>query len=337
MKQLTALVLAFALLLCGVALAVEWKQGLGPQKPYTESPEVDLNTTFGYIILFPRNVKAADGFCNKLQMYFPRDDIQMGQGLLTLYENVPGETKPVEVCSVDMGDSRSVTIRPMTEREMESVIWGSGMCAEIRLPKSLEYADRFHDYFVFTDEGVLTAGPGGNIKSPRISREEAWKPTINGEYGVSGIYYVDAELPKDLDEEAAMEALFAELEAAADAADAEREAAEANGEEVPEETPEPTATPEPEVMDMETLEAQPPVAYPDTGDRVIFDLVLGGEAAVAVPFSPNNSVEFDQSEYTTSGHIMGTVVKDELDWGIVFLRADNSVLQTLVLGNKSAE
>ena len=334
MKQLTALVLAFALLLCGVAVAAEWKQGLGPQKPYSESPEVDLNTTFGYIILFPRSAKSAVGFCNKLEMYFPRDDIHMGEGTLTLYENVEGQTKPVEVCSVDMGDPRSVTIRPMTEKEMQAVIWGSGTCAEIRLPKSLEYADGPHDYFVFTDEGVLTAGNG--IKSPRISREEAWKPTIAGDYGISGIYYVDAELPVDQDEEAAMEALFAELEAAADAADAEREAAEANGEEAPEETPEPTATPEPEGPDMEALEAQPPVTYPDTGDRVIMDLVVGGEAAVAVPFSPNNSVEFDKSEYGQSGHIVGTVVKDEVDWGIVFLRADNSVLQTLVLGTNAA-
>ena len=332
MKQLTALVLALALLMCSFALAAEWKTGLGPNHPYSETPEVDLNTTFGYIILFPRNAKAAVGFCNKLEMYFPRDDIHMGQGTLTLYENVPGETKPVEVCSVDMSDRRSVTIRPMTEREMESVIWGSGTCAEIRLPKSLEYADRAHDYFVFADEGVLTAGAGGNIKSPRISREEAWKPTIDGTYGISGIYYVDAELPAVVDEEAAMEALFAELEAAADAADAQRESAEANGEEMPEDTPEPTATPEPEGPDMAALEAQPPVAYPDTGDRVIFDLVLGGEAAVAVPFSNNNSVEFDQSEYNASGHIVGTVVKDDVDWGIVFLRNDNSVLQTLVLG-----
>ena len=337
MKQLTALFLALALLLCGVAMAAEWRQGLGPNKPYSESVVVDLNTTFGYIILFPRSIKPANGFCNKLQMYFPREDIHMGEGTLTLYEKVAGEDKPVEVCSVDMSDRRSVVIRPMTEEELRSVMWGSGMCAEIRLPKSLEYADGPHSYFVFADEGVLTAGESGKIKSPRISREEAWQPTISGDYGISGIYYVDAELPEEVDEQASLDALFAELEAEADAADAQREEDEFFEEEEAETeaTPEPTATPAPVGPTQEELEAQPPVAYPDTGDRVIFDLVLGGEAAVAVPFSANGSVQFDQAEYNQSGHIMGLVLKNEVDWGIVFLKQDGSVLHTIVMTNNN--
>ena len=219
MKHLTALVVALALLLCGAAFAAEWAPGLGPDKPYSHSTPIDLNTTFGYLILYPRDGKPADGFCNKLLMYFPREDVYPGAGNLTLYENVPGQTEPVEVCTVDMSDSRLVTIRPMTEDEKTFVIWGSGSCAEVRLPWSLEYADGIHSYFVFMDEGCLTAGLNHALKSPRISRPEAWHPTIQGDYGISGFRYVECEPPKDNNNED-LEELFAQLEAEADAAEA---------------------------------------------------------------------------------------------------------------------
>lgn len=348
MKHLTALFVALALLLCGTGFAAEWAEGLGPGKPYTDSTAINLETTFGYIIMYPRGSKPANGFCNKLLMYFPREDVFPGEGTLTVYEAIEGE-QPVEFCTVDMGDARNVSIRPMTEDEKTAVIWGSGVCAEIHIPRSLEYADGPHSYFVFMDEGCLTAGKDGMLKSPRISSEKAWLPTIEGDYGISGFRYVDAEPPAT--EEEALEALFAELEAAQNEIDAENatpapgetpEAEEETEAETETESPEATPAPEEEEIpslevpeqdeDLAALEAEPPVAWPDTGDKAIFDLVMGGEAYAAVPFSPNGSVDFDQQEYNASTHIIGTVTKDEVDWGIVFLREDGTILQTLMLG-----
>ena len=350
MKRLTALVVACALLLCGAASAAQWGEGLGPSKPYSYSKEVNLDKSFGYIILYPREKLPADGFCNKLLMYFPREDVYAGEGKLTLYENVEGVKDPVEVCSVDMGDPRNVNIRPMTEDEMTTIIWGSGVCAEIHLPKSLEFADGPHSYFVFMDEGCLTAGKDHNIRSPRISRPEAWNPAISqtSTYGISGFRYVDCE--PEATEEEALEALFAELAAAQDAADSE-ESGDAAAEPADADTSEDAETeegageeaaPEEEAAASDEWDDLPPVDWPDTGDKIIFDLVMGGEAKVAVPFSDNGSVVFDRAEYSESCHVVGTVLKDDVSWGVLFLKDDEenpeeNTLQMIMFGIPTVE
>ena len=372
MKQLMALILVLALLTSGAALAAQWKEGLGPEQPYSQSPRINLNNTVGYIVLYPRGNKLALGFCDTLEMYFPREDVQIGTGMLHLYEKLAGGDR--EVCSVNMSDRRSVSIRPMTEREMERIMWGSGVCVQIRLPKSLEFGNTVHQYYVYMDEGCVTAGVSGTLKSPQISKNDAWQPGVDGEYGVSGLYYVDAQLPSE-DEQEQLDALFDALEAAQDARDAALAAADAlqaqasmpeqpeveeaeGGEDfggggffgiqepiVMEEEPEadeaeadetevePVLEVEiPGTIDIDALRAQPPVAHPDVGDKVFFDLVLGGEAAVAVPFSENGSVEFDIVEYRSSASVVGTVIKNEVDWGIMFLKADGTPLDALAIG-----
>lgn len=372
MKQLMALILVLALLMSGAALAAQWREGLGPEQPYSQSPRINLNNTVGYIVMFPRGNKLALGFCDTLEMYFPREDIQIGTGMLHLYEKLAGGDQ--EVCSVDMSDRRSVTLRNMTEREMERIMWGSGVCVQVRLPKSLEFGNTIHHYYVFMDEGCVTAGSRGDLKSPQISKDDAWQPGVDGTYGVSGLYYVDAKLPSENEQEQ-LDALFDALEAAQDARDAAAAAAaapqvvepeedEEEDDDMPmgsgagffgiqepiimeEEAPEVVEAPVDEVapvlevevpgtIDINALKAQPPVAHPDTGDKVFFDLILGGEAKVAVPYSENGSVEFDIVEYRSSASVVGTVLKDEVDWGIMFLKEDGTILDALPIGPATA-
>ena len=59
---------------------------------------------------------------------------------------------------------------------------------------------------------------------------------------------------------------------------------------------------------------------------VSFNLLLGGEAAAAVVTSENGSVECDEPEYDQSGRVTGKVLKDEVQWGVVFLREDGTKL-----------
>lgn len=67
-----------------------------------------------------------------------------------------------------------------------------------------------------------------------------------------------------------------------------------------------------------------PKYKPAKGDLVNFDIVLGGDAAAAVVYSENNSVFFEIPEYTESSHVTGTVIGDDVTWGVVFVDADNN-------------
>ena len=63
------------------------------------------------------------------------------------------------------------------------------------------------------------------------------------------------------------------------------------------------------------------------GDTITFELVMGGAAKTAVIFSENDSVRFDEIEFTESGTITGGVTKADVDWGVVFLDANGNTLQ----------
>ena len=54
---------------------------------------------------------------------------------------------------------------------------------------------------------------------------------------------------------------------------------------------------------------------------------MGGAAKTAVIFSENDSVRFDEIEFTESGTITGEVTKADVDWGVVFLDANGNTLQ----------
>ena len=439
MKKLIALLLVGIMLLGGAAMAASWPEGCGPSKPYSKSSPVDLNQTMGYVIIYPTAKLTVNGFCDVLEMYLPREDLQIGAGVLTVYEVVPGMGDQV-FCAVNFANPNSVRIRHMNEDELEGVMWGGGMCVDIHLPKSLEFGDRVHSYYVLMEEGCFTAANGA-VKSISITAHDAWTPVISGQYGISGLCYVDAPfVPKVLGtpeptlapnagvnntvtesavaqpvEEEASNVVHGEEVAPVEG---EGQSAEEGVQELPEElefdlqqndTPLAGITgesgsdiyaPVVEGLDGQTIESvgvgglpssddgsaggfvgaddgstggfvgadsgavgfvgadsgavsgdvglapmptpvptpAPPTSYtqyvtkPDAGDIVFFDLVMGGDAAYAIPYSENGSVEFETVEFDHSTHVTGTVLKDEVMWGVVFLNAAGDVLQAFELG-----
>ena len=294
MKKWIATLLVFVLL-TGVAFAAEWPEGRSASQPYAGVPEVDLSQTIGYFLIYPRAKLPAEVFCNVLEFYLPREDIKLGQGTLTLY-NGEGEALTV----VNFEDAESVGIRPLSESELERLMWGSGVCVYARLPKSLEFNQ---SYYVLMDEGCFTSEDGSVAILPVVN-PEAWTPVVQGDYGVSGLYYsAPVEAPEDSEEGEAAEA--------AEEAEAPAEAEE-------------------------TEEAPAEIEYkltPAVGDVITFDLVMGGDAKFAVIYTENDSVMFDEIEYTESGTVVGTVTKDELNWGIVFLTEQGEVVYSLYLGD----
>ena len=86
MKRLFVLFLISALVIGAcTALAADWTDGRSAAQPYSGVPEVDLNTTMGYIMMSPRAKLPVNHFCNELQIYLPREDIVAGTGKLMLY------------------------------------------------------------------------------------------------------------------------------------------------------------------------------------------------------------------------------------------------------------
>lgn len=340
MKRLIALVLAGLMMISGFAMAAEWPAGTSPSKPYvTLNEDVNLDENIGFIILYPNEKLPAPRFCDTLFIWLPREDVELGTGTIRLCETVEGEKDPVEVCTIDVEADDVVSIEKLSESELESLHWGGGCAVKILLPKSLEFADGQHHYHVLMDEGFITAS-NGKVKNPPIANAEAWKPAMNAEkslYGVSGLFYEDAE-PVSEEDETAAESI--EEDDYIDFDDDEEEIVEAEGEaeegeeaeeEEPEPEPEPTeaptATPEPEPEPTVSPKDLTPVMHPDVGDIVHFDLVLGEEAVSAIPYSPNGSVEFAIPEAKESGHITGTVVRDDIQWCVVFLNDQGEEIQ----------
>lgn len=403
MKKLMALILTGILLLSSAAMAAEWAEGLSPSKPYTKSSPVDLTESMGYVILYPTPKLPVATFCDVLEMYLPREDLIRGAGKMTIYEVIPGQEDKVH-CVVDFADPHSVGFRKLSEVELQGVMWGGGMCVEIHLAKSLEFGDRQHSYYVLMEPGCFAAN-GGSVKSISITAHDAWTPIISGEYGISGLYYVDAPyMPKalgtpepemlpnagmnnviadepepepevtatpepvvennviggyapvvegvdggtiqsvgggflgaddDTDDDSAgggflgadggmgVGAMLGADDDSAGGAMLGADAAPAMAE--PDATPEPTPIPD---ADAETY-----VVRPDAGDIVRFDLVLGGDAAMAIPYSENGSVEFDTVEYRQSTSVAGRVIKDKVQWGIVFLSESGDIVNSILLSN----
>ena len=195
--------------------------------------------------------------------------------------------------------------------------WGCGVCVEMHLLTSLKYGEQ---YYVTMDEGTLTSN-GGAVKSMQIPysdkvslEEQYWTPIISGEFGIGGLYYsAPAEVPEEPEE--VTEAV--EVDEAV---------------EVSEEAPEPVVE---EVEETEEVEEAPaePKYNPVNGDRIHFDLLLGGDATSAVMYSENNSVFFDTQEYTESGAVTGTITGDEMFWGVVFLDENGAVLDYVTFGS----
>ena len=73
------------------------------------------------------------------------------------------------------------------------------------------------------------------------------------------------------------------------------------------------------------------VEWPEVGDAISLELVLGGEAASAVVYSDRDSVFFDPVEYTESGVIAGKVTGEQGEWGVVFLNDSGTVVDVVAL------
>ena len=300
MKKWAAVIMIVALMITTSAQAAQWPEGRSAAQPYAGTPPVNLDETMGYILLYPRPKMPAHGFCDRLQIYLPREDIVLARGALRLMKtNESGGAE--EVASIDFSDAESVLLRSMTEQEMESVIWGSGVCIEVFLPESLTLNET--GYYVTMDEGCFTARNGA-LSSLPIVNPEAWMPVVQGECGVSRLYYVEPDA-----DEATEEAVVGADDNADDGST--NNAADESANETPAEL---------------VYKARPEV-----GDRVCFDLVMGGHAAYAVIYSENDSVFFDEIEYTQPQTVEGTVTKDEVNWGVVFLDGDGNMVKAVSL------
>ena len=298
MKRIIAILLV-CMLLGSAAFAAEWPAGRSPSQPYSGNPPVDLTKTMGYIILFPRAKMPASTFCDVLQVFLPREDVELGSGTVRLMRMVDG--KPVEVCANEVSEPGQASIRKLTEEELSALMWGGGACVEIHLPVSLEFG--VNDYFVSMDEGCFTAA-GGRLPSLTIAKPEAWNPVLKGDFGIGGLYYSQGVPEEEPAEEA-------------------DEGAEAE--------PEPTQTPKPTKKASEEEEKPVIKAIPEAGDRVDFDLVMGGDAVYAVVYSQNDSVRFAEQEFTRSGHVVGSVIRNDVSWGVVFLNDNGDIIENVDL------
>lgn len=318
LRGLLALTVALMLvLLCAVqaenAAVAEgsntgWREGLSPARPYVGVPEVDLNERLGYMVFSPTHKKNVERSCQKLFVYLPRTDVKAGDGLLHLFSEA-GE----ELWQTPMGDADAVTLRDMTAAELDSMLWGGGIAFEIKLPRSLELGKT---YYIDLD-GDCIRTQNDALKSNPISGREEWWFALVGDYGVSAAEYL-RPLVSDTPE--------------------------------PTQTPEPTPTPDPRItqdpqataaLSQELIDlangvtpeptVEPTVEYqtvlkPQGGDQIRFDLVLGGEAATAVVYGYNGTVDFPLITFNESCEVRGDVLAEVPAWGVMFLDAQGNEL-----------
>lgn len=178
MKRIAAMALAILMLCAGMAQAAEWPEGTSPSKPYTGEPELNLEEQLGYIMFYPAADLSAENACQRLYVYLPRQDVQAGEGELYLFTDEDGQ-----IWKTAMNDSDVVTVREISEAELEGLLWGGGACFEIRLPRTLELGKT---YYVNMTRGCIVTENG--VENPQIGGQ-AWTLLAEGEYGVSGMEY----------------------------------------------------------------------------------------------------------------------------------------------------
>ena len=288
-NSLIALILAAAVFGASPASAAEWKDGRSPAQPYAGVPEVDLSQTMGYIMLYPRAKMPVEHFCDVLEIYLPREDVERGEGTLRLYD------ESGEILSVQFEDEEQVGIRKLSEDELNGLMWGSGVCIDIYLPVSLTIGG---DYYVTMDEGCFTAADGA-VVSLGYTGKEVWVPVVTGDFGINAMAYYDTG-----EEEETAESEAVPVPVTQPAADGEEEA-------------------EPEEVSGEVT------LTPGKGDKVRFELLMGGDADVAVLYSENGSVLFPEIEYKESATVVGTVLSNDINWGVVFLNKDGDILDLM--------
>lgn len=179
-KRLIALCMVL-LLFATSASAAEWGEGLGPNHPSSQVPEVDLTQTIGYMVFHP-NSKMSVSSGKTLFVYLPREDVKAN-----------GERHELVLRSADQGeefriafnDTEYVTKRPMIESELAGLMWGSGVCFEITLPASLRMGTT---YYVDLDASCII-DEAETIGNPAFNGEERWSFETAGDFGVSQMEY----------------------------------------------------------------------------------------------------------------------------------------------------
>jgi len=337
--------------------AAEWKEGLGPEKPYSGVPEIDLDENMGYVMTYPRDKMPAEHFCDALEMYLPRVDIVRGSGEVSISD----ENGVIYTGHFENPDE--VDIRPLTETEMEGLMWGSGTCVSIKLPVSLDFGKT---YQVNMDEGAFTAANGAVTNLP-IKGEGNWTPVLTGDFGIANLSYrraVEGEEDGEETEETSGVNEAVEITpgtAAADTGSAAETAAETTGSDATDmfaslnavsnsgasdtaasgdasadtasaaapAGDDAAAADSADEAESEADSYGEPTLKPLKDDKLVFDLVVGGDVVKAVPYSENGSVLFDSLEYSTSQTVVADIIGNEVEWGIVFLNADGDVLDVL--------
>lgn len=253
MKKLIAICLIL-MLFAASACAAEWPEGYGPEKPYENAPEVDLETKLGYMMFYPNAQMSVMGGGRLLFIYLPREDVVAGAGQLHIRTADQGEE-----WSVAMNDTEHVAVRAMYEKELVDLMWGSGTCFVVTLPVSMRLGAT---YYIDMETGCIEAGEKiGNLQK-QGDETGGWQFVVDGSFGVNEMSY-------------------------------RRQAGN----------------------DYET------VIKPAEGDEIRFDLVIGGDVALAVVFAVDGA-EFEETNFTESCEIIGTVTGDDPDWGVVFLDAN---------------
>lgn len=180
MKKLLALVLVLAMCACASAMAAEWAEGLGPQKPYAASPEIDFNESFGYMMFLPVNGQWVAPGTSTLSIFLPREDIQVGEGELKLFSKEDGQMEEIAV------SAETLVQRAMTEAELEGLVWGSGTVFEVKLANPLEPNKH---YYVQLSKGSIVS-PDFEVASPALSGKKAWTFSTEVESYVESVSFL---------------------------------------------------------------------------------------------------------------------------------------------------
>ena len=181
MKRILAICLALALcVMAPAAFAAEWPEGLGPQKPYSGTPEVDFNETIGYMMLKPRNGESVMPGNVTLKIFLPRADVQTGSGLLFLHSEKGGVVEEVSI------EPETMKARPMTEKELEAMLWGCGTAFEVTLQNPLQPNQ---NYFVQMSEGCISSEEY-DVASPAIAGRDSWTFNTNSDNIIEDLIYI---------------------------------------------------------------------------------------------------------------------------------------------------
>lgn len=181
MKRALAILIAFILCM-DTAHAAQWPDGTSPAQPCADKPEVDLETTMGYMLMAPGAKNPAQTYCDTLYIYLPRQDVALGGGSLRVND------KGGVVTEVRFDDAQRVKLEPIDDATLDALMWGEGVCVRVWLPVSLPMGEAY----VTLDDDCLTAA-GGKVTVKNVDSPEDWPVAVQGDYGVGRLRFTGAD------------------------------------------------------------------------------------------------------------------------------------------------